>query len=73
MTDEKGFTIHEDDEKTVFEITDPTAYQAYTIGVNDEKQWSRHPVTNALKNFVNTNRRHSQFFVKYGDAYTKHR
>ena len=67
-----GYVIHDDNPQGhVFEITDSDAYQAYKAGVGDERQWNRHPVTNELKKFVTTNRKHQPVFVKFGDTYNK--
>ena len=73
MSEEKdaGYVIHDKDDKHVFEITDDQAFQAYQSGIGDEKNWNRHPVTNELKKFATTHRKHQQVFVQFKDTYNK--
>lgn len=68
-----GWKVHHDKDQNrdVFEITDPQAYQAFHSGIEDRRQWTRHPVTNELKKFVSSNLRQAQVFVKYGETYSR--
>ena len=66
-----GYSIDDSDDRLVFEIEDSEAYQAFRTGVDDHRQWTRHPVTNELQNVVSNNSKHSQIFVKYNDEYSR--
>jgi hypothetical protein len=70
-----GYAVHDDpdNDRSVFEITDVTAIDAYHQGIKsgDKRHWARHAVTNELKKFVNDNSKATQVFVKIGDQYNR--
>lgn len=52
-------------------LEDPDSLGAFKAGVEDHRQWSRHPETNELARFVNDNRKFSNIVVKSGETYTR--
>jgi hypothetical protein len=71
----EGYRVMDDpdENRSVFEITDKTAIDAYHQGIKsgDQRHWARHAVTNELKKYVNDNQRRAQVFVKVGDEYNR--
>lgn len=52
-------------------LEDPDSLGAFKAGMEDHRQWSRHPETNELARFVNDNRKFSNIVVKSGETYTR--
>jgi hypothetical protein len=58
-------TRNEESNTITVELTDPAAYHCFQQGINDRKQWSRHPETRELADTVINNNKHSQIIVQY--------
>lgn len=52
-------------------LEDPDSLGAFKSGMEDHRQWSRHPETNELARYVNDNRKFSNIVVKSGDTYIR--
>ena len=60
-----------DDMKVTLELESPSAYQAFRMGMEDRKQWHRHPETQELSQYINDNHKFAQIVVKCGDVFQR--
>jgi len=49
------------------ELEDHDAFQTYRAGIEDRRQWQRHPETKEMADTISSNNRTSKIFVKHGD------
>jgi hypothetical protein len=63
--------ITRDEEKNIvtFKIEDNGAFQCFQQGMDDRRQWNRHPETRELQNLCTSNTKHSNIVVQYNDSY----
>jgi hypothetical protein len=61
----------EDGVSVTLELEAPEAYTAFKAGVEDRKQWHRHPETQELSQFINDNKKYAQISVQCGDGYQR--
>ena len=62
-------TRNEENNTVTVKLNDPAAYHCFQQGINDRKQWSRHPETRELMDTVINNTKHSQIIVQYQDSH----
>lgn len=62
-------TYNELNNSITFKIEDHAGFQCFRQGINDRKQWMRHPETQELSNVVGNNQKQSQIIVQYNDDY----
>ena len=60
-----------DPNMAVITLEDPNALGAFKAGIEDHRQWTRHPETNELARFVNDNRKFTNIAVKSGEHYIR--
>jgi len=53
------------------ELESDAAYYTFKAGVDDRKQWTKHPETCEMSNFLRDNLKFSQVFVGYNDTWLK--
>jgi hypothetical protein len=65
-------TVDEKDPSVaIVTLEEPDSLGAFKAGMIDHRQWSRHPETNALANYINDNIKFSQIVVKSGNGYVR--
>lgn len=52
-------------------LEDPNALGALKAGMEDHRQWSRHPETNELAQYIQDNRKFTNIAVKTGETYIR--
>ena len=52
-----------------FKMEDPSGFQTFQMGMNDRRQWNRHPETRELQDLCVNNTKQSQIVVQYNDSY----
>lgn len=62
-------TRNEDNNTITVKLEDFAAFQTFQQGINDRRQWTRHPETRELSDVVVNNHRSSQIIVQYNDSY----
>lgn len=53
---------------TVIEIETAEGFSAFRMGLEDKRNWSRHPETRELNNYVIDHKGMENIAVKYGDS-----
>jgi hypothetical protein len=56
---------------TTCELESDGAYSAFKMGMEDRRQWTRHPETAELNNYVVDKTKSEYIFVKYHDTVTR--
>jgi len=64
-------TVTRNEEQNIItvKLEDHAAFQCFQMGINDRKQWTRHPETRELSDIVVNNVKQSQVVVQYNDSY----
>lgn len=63
--------IDSDDIKVTLELESPDGFAAFRGGMEDHRQWSRHPETLEMATYINDNHKQAQIVVKYGDSFVR--
>jgi hypothetical protein len=53
---------------TMLDLESDGAFSAFRMGLEDRRQWSRHPETTELKNYVIDHAKSEYIAVRYKDA-----
>lgn len=53
---------------TTCELETDGAYSAFKMGMDDRRQWTRHPETMELNNYVVDKSKSEYIYVKYNDC-----
>jgi hypothetical protein len=62
-------TRNEENNSITFKLDDAGAFHCFRQGLEDRKQWNRHPETRELQDLLVNNNKHSHIIVQYQDAY----
>lgn len=65
------FVDETDPTVAIVTLEQPDSLGAFKAGMDDHRQWSRHPETNELARYIQDNRKFSQICVKSGDGYVR--
>lgn len=63
--------IRQENNKQIITLSSPEAFSAFRMGMEDRKQWSRHPETAELQDYMNDNGRSQYVVVEYDKSYQR--
>lgn len=63
--------IENKDDCVIAKLETPGGYSAFKMGIDDRRNWTRHPETIELSKLVQDNHRHNNIVIQYGDTFTR--